>query len=133
MNSIGYDVLGSAYEVKKRLGKTLLERVYEYALGYELECRGHKIEHQVLVPIVYKGVEIDSAYRADIVVDDSVIIEVKARRITLPEDLRQLQTYLSFGKCELGYVLNFGAEDFSVGRNNSFDGDYGIYRVINTK
>ena len=76
-NDITYEVRGAIYDVYKELGPGLLESVYEEALCYELEQRGLKVERQLEVPIRYKGNELKTALRLDVLVEDKVIVELK--------------------------------------------------------
>ncbi|OHB66220.1 MAG: hypothetical protein A2Y76_15445, partial [Planctomycetes bacterium RBG_13_60_9] len=93
-NEIGTIIVESAITVHRELGPGLLESVYEAALTYELRLRGLKAERQVPVPIKFKGITFDEGFRADIFVEDRVIIELKsAERITAAHK-KQIQTYI---------------------------------------
>ena len=101
MKDPSYDIIGAAIEVHKILGPGLLEKCYELALVRELELRGHKVLRQGCVPIVYKGVNISSSedvsqLRYDLVVDDSVVIELKSVEDVKPVHFKQLKTYMHF-------------------------------------
>ena len=112
--ALTYDLLNCAFEVHRHVGKGLRETYYEH----------------VIIPALYKGVQIEDAYKIDILLENSIPIEIKAVAKTLPENIRQLQTYMSVGAYELGYVMNFGAKDFSVGKTLDIDPHKGIYRLI---
>ena len=127
------DILGCAFEVRKYIGKGFRENFYEKALGYELSRLGYHVEHQVPISAMYKGIEIDNAYKVDIIVENKILIEVKAKSETIPEHIRQLTTYMQLGTYDLGYLMNFGANDFSVGRTLDIDKDKGIFRIIRSE
>jgi iron complex transport system substrate-binding protein len=93
----------------------LLESAYLACLEYELTEAQLRIEHQRAVPLVYKGVRIDCGFRADIVVERSVLIEVKAQEAIAPIHTRQLHTYLRLGQYPVGLLLNFGAPTMKAG------------------
>jgi GxxExxY protein len=107
-NDIGTEVVGAAIAVHKALGPGLLETVYEVVLAHELERRGHRVRRQVAVPIRYGGKVFDEGFRADINVEDKVILELKSVERTTPAHKKQIQTYLRLTGCKLGYLLNFG-------------------------
>ncbi len=107
-NEIGTIVIESAIVVHRELGPGLLETVYEIILGRELQDRGLKVERQVSVPIKYKGIRFDEGFRADIIVEDRVVLELKSVERVSPAHKKQLQTYLRLMDCKLGYLLNFG-------------------------
>jgi len=93
----------------------LLESAYLACLEYELTEAQLRIERQRAVPLVYRGVRIDCGFRADIVVESSVLIEVKAQEAIAPIHTRQLQTYLRLGQYPVGLLLNFGAPTMRAG------------------
>ena len=70
INKITYDIIGAAFEVRRTCGKGLIENYYESALAYELGLKGHKVDRQVLVPALYKGVPVKDPYRMDVLVED---------------------------------------------------------------
>jgi len=107
-NEIGKVIVDSALTVHRELGPGLLESVYEVVLAYELQQRGLSVERQVPVSIEYRGMKFDAAFRADIVVGDKVIIELKSVEQVSQAHKKQLQTYLRLTGCKLGFVLNFG-------------------------
>ena len=100
-------IIGCAIEVHKALGPGLLESVYEECYCYELIQNGFTINRQVPLPIVYKGIRLDCGYKIDIIVNDFVIIELKAVEKLLPIHDAQLLTYLKLYKRPLGLLLNF--------------------------
>ena len=107
-NEIGSVVIESAIAVHRELGPGLLENVYEVILAHELEDRGLKVERQFPVAIHYKGIRFDEGFRADMVVEEKVILELKSVERVMPAHKKQVQTYLKLTGCKLGYLLNFG-------------------------
>ena len=107
-NEIGTIVLELAIAIHQELGPGLLETVYEVVLVRELQDRGLKVERQVSVPIEYKGIRFDEGFRADIIVDNRVILELKSVERVTAAHKKQVQTYLRLTGCKLGYLLNFG-------------------------
>jgi GxxExxY protein len=110
-NEITYQIRGAIFEVYNTLGPGLLESVYEEALCYELALRGLKLERQKSVPLVYKGKELKSDMRLDIIVEDEVVIELKAVEKILPVFFKQLKTYLRLTGKHLGILVNFSSYD----------------------
>jgi GxxExxY protein len=106
-NEIGEVVIGAAIKVHSVVGPGLLESAYETCLAYELENRRLQIRRQVLVPIQYAELTIDNGYRIDILVEDRVVVELKAVAAILPVHRGQLLSYLRLGGFKLGYLLNF--------------------------
>jgi GxxExxY protein len=100
-------VIGCAIDVHRFLGPGLLESAYEVCLGHELMTRGHQVGRQRQVPVVYRGIQIDCGYRLDLVVDEMVIVEVKAVERLLPIHSAQLLSYLRLSGLPLGLLINF--------------------------
>jgi GxxExxY protein len=107
-NELGTIIVESAIAVHRELGPGLLETVYEVALTYELRERGLTVERQVPIPIKYRGIKFDEGFRADILVEDRVIVELKSVEKVTPAHKKQIQTYLRLAERKLGYLLNFG-------------------------
>jgi GxxExxY protein len=107
LDSITRRIIGAAIEVHRRLGPGLLESAYEACLAYELRQVGYKIEQQKPLPIVYKDVKLDCGYRLDLVVEDSVIVEVKAVDQLAPIHEAQLLSYLRLSEMRVGLIINF--------------------------
>ena len=107
-NDIGTIVIESAIAIHRELGPGLLETVYEVILARELEERGLKAQRQVPVPIEYKGIRFDEGFRADLLVEDKVVVELKSLDGVSAAHKKQIQTYLRLTGCQLGYLLNFG-------------------------
>ncbi|BAI61689.1 conserved hypothetical protein [Methanocella paludicola SANAE] len=108
-NKISGIIVDSALTVHRTLGPGLLERVYEECLIQELTLRGLKVESQIPLPIEYKGLRIEDAVRIDILVENCVIIEIKAVETVLPVHEAQLLTYLKLSNNRLGLLINFNS------------------------
>ena len=107
MNSITQSVIGSAIAVHKELGPGLLESVYEVCLMQEMEDNGLKVASQVELPFWYKGKLTDKKFRIDLLVEDEIIVELKAVDSLLPIHEAQLLTYLRLTNKHLGLLINF--------------------------
>ncbi len=106
-NQVSRAVIGAAIEVHQQLGPGLLESTYEACLCQELSARGLRGERQRPLPVTYKGTTIEAAYRLDLVVEECVIVEVKAVEQLLPVHRAQLLTYLQMSGLRLGLLINF--------------------------
>ncbi|CAA6695105.1 MULTISPECIES: GxxExxY protein [unclassified Lentimonas] len=107
MSDLSQKIIGAAIEVHRELGPGLLESTYEACLAHELNLQGIKAVRQKKQPITYKGLEIDEAYRIDIIVEDEIILELKVVDELNDIHLAQLLTYLKLSGCSLGYLINF--------------------------
>jgi GxxExxY protein len=107
-NEIGAMIVDAAVAVHRELGPGLLESVYEVVLAYELAQRGLSVKRQLPIPINYRNMTFDEAFRADIVVDGKVIVELKSVEHISEAHKKQVQTYLRLKGCKLGFLLNFG-------------------------
>jgi len=107
LNQISSEVVDAIYSTHKELGAGLLENVYEMCLCIELDNRNIKYRRQVELPIIYKGKKINSTYRIDILIEDSIILELKAVEKLLPIHEAQLLTYLKLSHIKLGFLVNF--------------------------
>jgi GxxExxY protein len=107
-NEIGTIVVDAAVAVHRELGPGLLETVYEVVLARELSDRGLSIERQAAVPIEYHGITFDEGFRADLIVDNKVILELKSVETVTRAHKKQVLTYLRLTGMKLGYLLNFG-------------------------
>ncbi|HYD74266.1 MAG TPA: GxxExxY protein [Candidatus Binatia bacterium] len=101
------DVVDSAIAVHRALGPGLLESAYEACLAHELEKRGHSVLRQVALPLVYDTIKLEAGYRIDLIVDGSIILEVKAVDGIAPVHEAQLLTYLRLSQRRLGFLINF--------------------------
>ena len=115
INDITYKIIGCAYEVHKILGPGLLESSYETCLCYELEKQGLKFEKQKKLMINYKGMTLDNGYRIDILVEDSIILELKSVENLLPIHTAQILTYLKLSEHKLGLLINFNVTNLQNG------------------
>ncbi|MCU4176749.1 GxxExxY protein [Carboxylicivirga sp. N1Y90] len=106
-NKLSSSTIGAAIEVHKELGPGLLEAVYEECLLSELKAKGLKVESQVKLPIIYKGKELSKVFIIDLLVEDKLIIELKAVENILPVHEVQLVTYLKLSGKKLGLLINF--------------------------
>ena len=102
-------------QVHRDLGPRMLESAYEAVLSHLLVKRGLSIERQKIVPIAYDGLIIDQGFRADIVVENKLLIELKAVERLSPVHARQLTTYLKFMNLPVGFLMNFSCEKFTDG------------------
>jgi len=113
ITQLSYDIVGAAIKVHKILGPGLLESVYEKCLKYQLEQNDHKVIQQVKVPIYYNDLEIQSNLRLDLLVDDTIIVELKAVEHVLPVHEAQLITYMKLLKKPQGLLINFHTENIT--------------------
>ena len=100
-------IIGAAIEVHRELGPGLMESTYEECLCYELSVRGIVFQRQVALPVCYKKVKLDCGYRMDVVVEDTVVLELKAIEQLLPLHEAQLITYLKLSRKPVGLLINF--------------------------
>ncbi len=100
-------ILDSAYQIHTTLGPGLLESVYEACMAHELQMRKINVQSQVSLPVIYKGMKVDSGYRLDLLVDDCVVVEIKSSEGITPVYNAQLLTYLRLAEIRLGLLINF--------------------------
>jgi GxxExxY protein len=115
LNTLSRQIIGAAIEVHRVLGPGLLESAYEECLAWELDELGMAVERQVRLPIRYKDLVIDDAYRADLVIERELILEIKCVDELEPVHTAQLLTYLKMSGSRLGLILNFKAEVMRLG------------------
>ena len=120
-NKISYIARGCIFEVYNQLGPGLLESVYESALSYELLNQGLKNETQVPIPVNYKDIPLEIGFRADIIIENKVIIEIKSIENIAEVHHKQVLTYMKLTGIKLGLLVNFNTED--IGKS--------IYRKVN--
>jgi GxxExxY protein len=106
-DEIAREVVDAAYQVHSRLGPGLLESVYESVMAYELTKRGVTAATQQPIPVRYDDVRLDIGFRADLIVEDKVIVELKSIEQLLPVHKKQLLTYLKLTNLRLGLLVNF--------------------------
>jgi GxxExxY protein len=115
-------VIEAAISVHRELGPGLLESVYEVVLARELKDLGLNVERQVPVPITYKGVRFDEGFRAYLIVENKVLLELKSVERMMPAHKKQVQTYLKLTGLKLGYLLNFGEDVLKSGITRCVNG-----------
>lgn len=115
LNDLSYLIIGCVYKVHSELGPGLLESTYEICLEHELRKAGLKVERQVVLPVIFDSLKLDAGYRIDLLVEDSVILEIKAVKEIAPIHKAQLLTYLKLSGLELGLLLNFNVQDMKKG------------------
>jgi GxxExxY protein len=114
-NEITAQIVDAAYKIHTQLGPGLLETVYEVTLAHELGKHGLRIRRQIPVPIEYVSIKFDEGFRIDLLVEESIIVEIKSVEKNHPVHAKQLRTHLVLAKMQLGLVLNFGLERMKDG------------------
>lgn len=120
-NQIAKEIVDSAYKIHSTLGPGLLESVYEVVLAEELKERGFAVERQQPIPIKYGNLTFEEGFRADLIVEEKVIIELKSVENVLPIHKKQTLTYIRLMDLRLGLLINFGAPLIKDG----------IFRIVN--
>jgi GxxExxY protein len=110
LNQTTQAVIGAAIVVHRALGPGLLESAYEACLAFELRERGLNVEQQKPLPVRYKTVRLDCGYRIDLLVDNSVVVELKAVDQLLPIHRAQVLSYLKLSDCQVGLLINFNVQ-----------------------
>jgi GxxExxY protein len=121
INSITGAIIDESIKIHSDLGPGLLESVYEEVLSYRLKKRGFNVNRQVPTPLFYEEVRMDIGFRADIIIDNAVIIEIKSVELIAPVHFKQLLTYLKLSDITVGLLINFNEELLKKG----------IKRVVN--
>jgi GxxExxY protein len=106
-DAIAKEIVDSAFHIHKTLGPGLLESVYDAVLTYELNRRGLRTARQQSIPVIYEGIRMDTGFRADLIVEDKVIVEIKSIEVVAPVHKKQLLTYLKLADKRLGLLINF--------------------------
>lgn len=109
------DILDCSFKVHSELGSGLLESVYEECLAFELKERGHLVERQKPLKVVYRGLEMDAGYRVDLLVDRKIIVELKSVEALNDLHLAQILTYLKLASLKLGLLVNFNVKHLKDG------------------
>ena len=120
-NSLSNEVIGAAIEVHRQIGPGLLESIYQECLTYELKNRGIGVKQEVAIAVRYKGHEFPAAYRMDLLIEDKLVVELKAVDAMLPVYTAQLLSYLKMSGLKLGLLINFNVPQLRDG----------IKRVVN--
>ena len=107
LNELSKEIFESALSVHREMGPGLLESVYQECLLKEFKLRNINTEHMVMIPLVYKGTELNKSYVIDILVESEIIIELKAHEAILPVHEAQLISYLKLANKRLGFLINF--------------------------
>ena len=107
LNEVGTDIIGAAIAVHSALGPGLLESVYELCPSHELSRRGLRVQNQVCIPVRYGVLVIENGYRIDMIVNEHVVVELKAIETVQPVHRAQVMSYLRLRRFRLGYLLNF--------------------------
>ena len=107
LNELSHAIIGAAIEVHRRLGPGLLESAYRVCLAYELRKRGLHVEEERPVPVIYDEVKLECGFRADLVVNGLVVVELKAKTAIHPVDEAQVLSHLRLLKIRLGLLINF--------------------------
>jgi GxxExxY protein len=113
ITQLSYEIVGHAITVHKNLGAGLLESIYETCLKYELEINGFVVEQQMRVPIFYKDLIMEQDLRLDLLVNNCIVVEVKAVKEILPVHQAQLLTYMKLLKVPQGLLLNFYTDNIT--------------------
>ena len=120
-NEIGKSIIENAINIHREIGPGLLETVYEVILADQLQNQGFKVNRQVAIPIEYRGIRFDEGFRADLIVENKIIIELKCVEKLNNSHKKQLLTYLRLTGIHLGYLLNFSESLMK----------HGIHRTVN--
>lgn len=122
LDNIGTKIVDAAYSVHKELGPGLLESVYEFCLIEELRSRNLTVTSQMKLPVVYKGKALNKEFIIDLLVENEIIIELKAVEIVLPVHEVQLLTYMKLADKKLGYLINFNVPIIKEGIKRKING-----------
>ncbi len=124
INELSYKIIGYAIEVHKELGPGLLESVYEKCLAHLLQQNGHTINRQQIIPVDFKGLQLDCDLRLDLLVDNLVVVELKTVETILPVHEAQLLTYLKLLKKPKGILINFNCTNIFKEGQKTFVTEY---------
>ena len=119
-SQLTHTIIGAAIEVHRELGPGLLESAYEECLAHEFTLRGLAYQRQKPLPVFYKGIQVECGFRLDFLVEETVVVELKAVEQLSPVHQAQVMTYLKLAQCRLGLLINF----------NSFKLLQGLKRII---
>ena len=115
LNKISYGIMRCAYKVHSGLGPGLLESTYQVCLEYELKKMGYNVEAEKALPVIYDEIKLDAGYRIDLMVNKSVIVELKSVEGINDVHIAQLLTYLKLSNVKLGLLINFNVKDLKQG------------------
>lgn len=120
VNKITHEILAAAIEVHRVLGPGLFERVYEPCFYYELGVRKRQFETHRAVPILYKGMQFGGTYHADLIVEGSIVVEMKCVAALLPVHSAQALTYMKLTNCPYGLLINASRRAFTASKSGCF-------------
>jgi GxxExxY protein len=123
LNQLTEQIIGAAIEVHREKGPGLLESTYESCLARELSLRNLRFERQVAVPVIYKGTPVDTAFRADLIIENTVLLELKAIETILPVHKAQVLSYIRETGLQIGLLINFHVPKLTDG----------VHRFINDR
>lgn len=121
INAITGQIIETAIDIHRHLGPGLLESVYHEVLVYELRKRGRHVDTEVPIPVEWDNIKLELGFRADLVVDRQVIVELKSLEATAPVHRKQVLTYLKISGLHVGLLINFGEELLKDG----------VFRLVN--
>jgi len=121
-NEISYSVRGIIFKIHKELGPGLFESVYEEVLEYELKKAGLMVERQKAIPVIWDQLKMDKGFRADLIIENKVIIEIKSVELLSKAHFKQLATYIKLSGLKLGLLVNFFEDDISDGIHRYING-----------
>ena len=113
VTQLSYEITGLAIKVHKAIGPGLLEGIYEKCLKYELEKNGYTVMHQMIVPVIYDGLMLDTELRLDLLVNECVVIELKTVENVLPVHQAQILTYMKLLQKPQGLLINFFTDNIT--------------------
>jgi GxxExxY protein len=122
LDRVTESIIGAAIQVHSALGPGLLESAYEACLAFELSGRGMKVQQQIPLPVVYREVRLECGYRLDLLVEDTVIVEVKAVDTLVAIHEAQLLSYLKLSGCQVGLLINFNVKMLKQGVRRMVNG-----------
>jgi GxxExxY protein len=122
LNELTHAIIGAAIEVHRRLGPGLLETVYRKCLAYELRKRGFEVVEEQPIPVIYDDVHQECGFRADLIVNGRVIVEIKAKSDIHPVDNAQTLSHLRLMNLRVGLLINFHVEKLTDGVNRIING-----------
>ena len=114
-NEITHEILESAYKIHTVLGPGLLESVYKKCLAYELKKKGFEVQEEYPVPVVYEEVKLECGYRMDLLVNNTVVVELKTVDAFMDVHYAQILTYLKLGEKKIGLLVNFNTKRLKDG------------------
>ena len=115
INDLSYQIIGASYKVHSALGPGLLESAYKECLYYVLAKEGLFVEKEKVLPLVFEEVKLEAGYRIDLLVENKLVIEIKAVEAFTDVHMAQVLTYLKLSGCKLGLLLNFNVADMKKG------------------